>query len=71
MPITVPAQYQRAVALLKHASLSSSPISPADVVDCVELRTGKQSPTTMQIIRYRPSDSPRIKDRGKFIDIWV
>ena len=69
--ITVPAQYQRAVPLLQHASLSSSPVSPDDIVDCVELRSGKNSPANRQIITYRPSDSSRIKNKGQFIDIWA
>lgn len=71
IPITVPAQYQRAVPLLQHVSLPSSSVSPDDVVDCVELQTDKPSPANMQIIRYRYSDSPRIKNKGQFIDIWV
>ena len=71
IPITVPAQYQRAVPLLQHASLSSSPVSPDDIVDCVELQSGKTSPANRQIITYRPSDSPRIKNKGQFIDIWA
>jgi hypothetical protein len=71
MPITVPAHYHRAVTLLQHASIPSAPVSPDDIVDCVELRTGKASPAKRQIITYRLSDSPRIKDRGKLIDIWV
>jgi hypothetical protein len=69
--ITVPAQYQRAVTLLQQVSHPSAPVSPDDIVDCIELQSGKTSPAKRQIITYRPSDSPLIKDRGKFIDIWV
>ena len=69
--VTVPATYQRAVPLVQQVSLPSSPVSPDDIVDCVELRSGKTSQANRQIIRYSPPDSSRIKEKGKFVDIWA
>jgi hypothetical protein len=69
--ITIPAQYQRAILLLQHASQPSAPVSPDDIVDCVELQSGKTLPAKRQIVTYRPSDSPPIKNKGQIIDTWI
>jgi hypothetical protein len=71
IPINVPAQYQRAVSLLQHASIPSAPFSPDDIVDCVELQSGKTLLAKSKIVTYRPSDSPRIKNKGQIIDTWI
>ena len=69
--ITAPAQYERALPLLQHVSHPAALLSPDEVIDCVELRTGKTSPANKQITRYRPSDSPRIKNKGQIVDTWI
>jgi hypothetical protein len=69
--ITVPAPYQRAITSLQQAYLPSSPVSPDDIFDCVELQSVKTSPVNKQIITYRPSDSPQIKKKGQIIDTWI
>ena len=69
--VAVPAQYQRAITSLQQAYVPSAPISPDDIFDCVELRSGKTSPVNKQIITYRPSDSPQIKNKGQIIDTWI
>jgi hypothetical protein len=71
IPVTVPAQYQRAILLLQHVSHPSASVSPDDIVDCVELQSGKTLPAKRQIITYRPSDSPRIRNKGQIIDTWI
>jgi len=71
IPILVPAQYQRAFPLLQHVSHTFAPVSPDDVLDCVELQTGKTSLAKRQIITYKHSDSPRIKSKGQIIDTWI
>ena len=69
--IAVPAQYERALPLLQHVSHPAALLSPDDIIDCVELRTGKASPANKEIIKYRPSDGPQIKNKGQIVDTWV
>ena len=69
--VTVPAHYQRATTLVQRVSPSITPVSPDDIVDCVELHGGKTKQVYRQIIRYTPPDSPRLKGKGQFIDIWA
>jgi hypothetical protein len=71
IPITIPAQYQRALPLLWHVSNPSALISPDDIVDCIELQSGKTRPAKREIITYRPLDSPRIKNKGQIVDTWI
>lgn len=70
IPVTVPATYQRAIPLQK-VFPPASPASPDDIVDCVELHGGKTKQVYRQIIRYSPPDSPRLRGKGQFIDIWA
>ena len=69
--ITVPAQYQRAILLLQPSSHPSAPVSPDDIVDCVELQSGKTLPAKSKIVTYRPSGSPLIRNKGQIIDTWI
>jgi hypothetical protein len=69
--IAFPAQYRRAITLLQYVSHPSASVFPDDVVDCVELQSGKTLPAKRQIVAYRPSDSPRIKNKGQIIDTWI
>jgi hypothetical protein len=71
IPIIVPAVYQRAVRILQHATLHALPVPPYDVIDYVEIQTGKPSPANTNILRYKTSDNPHIKDKGTFIDTWI
>ena len=66
IPIIVPVAYQRAVRALQSATLHTLPVSPDDIVDCVEIQTGKPSPANTNIIRYKLSDNPHITDKGTF-----
>ena len=69
--ITISAHYQRAILLLQHVSHPSAPVSPDDIVDCVELQSGKTLPAKRQIVAYRSSDSPPNKNKGQIIDTWI
>ncbi len=69
--ITAPQQYERALPLLQYVSHPATLLSPDDVIDCIELRTGKTSPANKQIIEYRFSDSLRIKNKGQIVDTWI
>ena len=67
----VPAVYQRAVRTLQRAAFQTLPVSPDDIIDCVEINTGKPSPANTNIIRYKPSDNPPTKGKGTLIDILI
>jgi hypothetical protein len=71
IPIAVPAQYQRTITLLQRAFLPSTTVYPDDVVDCVELKTGKTLLEKRLIINYKPADGPRTKNKGQIIDTWI
>jgi hypothetical protein len=71
IPIAIPAHYQLAIPLLQHASHPSAPVSTDDIVDCVELRSGRTLPAKRQVVSYRPSDSPPNKNKGQIIDTWI
>lgn len=69
--ITVPSQYQRALPLLQHVSHAFAPVSPDDIIDCIELQSGKTRPAKREIIVYGPSDSPRTMNKGQIVDTWI
>lgn len=69
--VTIPAHYQRAILLLQQASYPSAPVSPDDIVDCVELQSGRTLPAKRQIVTYRPADIPPNKNKGQIIDTWI
>ncbi|HYA14299.1 MAG TPA: hypothetical protein VEF33_08165 [Syntrophales bacterium] len=71
IPINVPATYQRTAQILQRAYLQTKPVSPDDIIDCVEIQTGKPSPANTHIIKYKPLNTPLMKDKGSFIDIWI
>ena len=70
LSVTVPATYRRPTPLLPRVS-SITPVSPDDIVDCVELHGGKTKEVSSQIIRYSPPDSLRPRGKGQLIDIWA
>ena len=70
LSVIVPATHQRATPALARVA-SIAPVSPDDIVDCVELHGGKTKEVSRQIIRYNPPESPRPKGKGQFIDIWA
>jgi hypothetical protein len=70
-PITVPVAYQRSVQALQRASFQTSLLSSDDVIDCVELQTGKHSPANTYVPGYKPSGNLPLKDKGTCIDIWA
>jgi len=71
IPINVPATYQRTAQILQRASLQTRLVSPDDIIDCVEIQTGKPSTVNTHIVKYKPSNTPPMKDKGAFIDVWI
>ena len=71
IPITVPVAYQRFVQALQRVPFQASLLSSDDVIDCVELQTGKHSPANTHIPGYKPSGNFPLKDKGTCIDIWA
>lgn len=67
----VPAQYQRSVQILRSPIPRAEPVSPEDIVDCVEIKSESPPPSANRpVIKYGPIDRSR-SDKGAIIDIWI
>jgi len=65
--ITALAAYQQTVQIILRRTTPPSPVSPADIIDCIEMKTA----TNRHMLQYDPFANPLTKDRGAFINVWV
>jgi hypothetical protein len=65
--ITALATYQRTVQIVLQRPSPPAPISPADIIDCIEIRT----PTNTHMFQCKPFTNPIAKEKGAFVNIWV
>jgi len=70
IPSAVPASYERPVRMPQRAVPLTGPVSPDDVVDCVEIRSGEipaaKDPSPLYATPEKPS-----KTKGTLIDIRI
>ena len=52
--ITARTAYQRSPRVLQHTDIPSPPVSPDDIIGCVEIETGKPLPANIHIAHYKP-----------------
>ena len=65
--ITALATHQRTVQIILLRTSPSTPVSPANIIDCIEIRT----PTNTHMLQYKPFANPLAKEKGAFINVWV
>lgn len=65
------APYQQPVRILHRTTLPSLLVFPDDIIDYVEIETGRHSPAYMQIVNYKSLSNNSIKEKGTFVDIRV
>ncbi len=64
---TALATCRRAVRVAPHSAAFPSPISPVNIIDCIEIR---MLPNT-HMLHYKPLANPLAKEKGAFVNIWV
>jgi hypothetical protein len=64
---TALATYQRTVQIVLQRTWPPAPVSPANIIDCIEIRT----PTNTHMLQYKPFANPLAKEKGAFVNIWV
>jgi hypothetical protein len=69
--ITTLATYQQSVQILQRTTIHSLPAFPDNIIDHVEIETRRPLPTHTDIIKYNSSRHYPLKDKGKFVDIWI
>lgn len=70
IPSAVPASYQRSVRMPQRAVPLTSPVSPDDVVDCVEIRSGEIPAAKDTAPPYGAPEKPS-QTKGTLIDIRI
>jgi hypothetical protein len=65
--ITALATCQRTVQIILQRPSSPAPVSPANIIDCIDIRT----PTNTHILQYKPFANLLAEEKGAFINIWV
>jgi len=65
------APYQQTVRILHRTTLPSLLVVPDDIIDCVEIETGRHSPAYTKIVNYKSLSNNPIKEKGTFVDIRV
>ena len=65
------APYQRSFHILQHTIPSPPPVSPDDIIDCVEIEMVKPSPANMHITNYKSLNNYPIEEKGTFVDIRI
>jgi hypothetical protein len=65
--ITALVTYQRTVQIILQRTSPPAPVSPANIIDCIEIRT----PTNTHMLQYKPFANPLAKEKGAFVNIWV
>ena len=63
--------YQRSVRILHRPTLPSLLVFTDNIVDCVEIETGKHSAASTQIVSYKSLSNHLIKSKGTYIDIRI
>jgi hypothetical protein len=65
--ITALTTYQRTAQIILQRTTSPSPVSPANIIDCIEIQT----PTNTHMLQYKPFANPLAKGKGAFVNIWI
>jgi hypothetical protein len=65
--ITALATYQRTVQIILQRTSPRAPVSPANIIDCTEIKTA----TNTHMLQYNPFTNPLTKEKGAFVNIWV
>ena len=71
IPIRDLTPYQRPVRILHRPTLPLLLVFTDNIIDCVEIETGKHSAANTQIVSYKSLSSHPIKSKGTYIDIRV
>ena len=64
--ITALATCRRAVQVVPHSAASPSPVSPVNIIDCIEI----QMLTNTHSFQYKPLANILTKEKGAFVNIW-
>jgi hypothetical protein len=64
--ITALAIYRRTVRIALPRTSPSAPVSPANIIDCIEVKRA----TNTRTLQYNPFANPLTKEKGVFINIW-
>jgi hypothetical protein len=64
--ITALALYRRTVQIILPRTSPPAPVSPANIIDCIEVKTA----TNTHTLQYNPFANPLTKEKGVFINIW-
>ncbi len=70
IPTAVPASYERPVRMPQQATPLTDPVSPDDVVDCVEIRNGEAPAAKSASLCYGTTEKPSMM-KGTLIDIRI
>jgi hypothetical protein len=71
IPIGDLTPYQRSVRILQRPTLPSLLVFTDNIIDCVEIQTGKHSAASAQIVSYKSLSSHPVKSKGTYIDIRI
>jgi len=69
--ITTLATYRQSIQVLQRTTILSSPASPDNLIDHVEIETRRPSPTHTDITRYNSLHHYPPKEKGTLVDVWI
>jgi hypothetical protein len=61
------AAYQQTVQIILRRTTPPSPVSPANIIDCIEMKRA----TNRHMLQYNPFANPLTKDKGVLVNVWV